>query len=120
MKKTFCALLVLLSLPTWACWSLQGSYAVDGQSWKFSNKVDHHQDYLFSTGPYHIKIRLEPGEIKKSLTVTYEIHERKADKLILVTKGEEEEVIPSRQTEIFAKGEAGQPNTILTLRLRNI
>ena len=48
------------------------------------------------------------------------LKEKKDNKLILVTQGEEEDIHEDKKREIFAKGETGQPNSIITIKLTNI
>jgi hypothetical protein len=120
LKIIISILLVIAALPAFGCWNLQGSYAIDGETYQFANKVDPNKDYLFPAGAFHIKLRLVQHEKKETITLFYEIQERKASKLVLVTKGEEEDILLLRQTDVFAKGELGQPNSILTLKLTHI
>jgi hypothetical protein len=120
LKHVVVIFTLMYAFPLLACWNLQGSYAVDGETYKFSNKVEHNKDYLFTAGAYHIKLRFIPLEKKETLSLSYEIQERKMSGLVLVTKGQEEDVLISKQTDVFAKGEPGQPNTILSFKLTQI
>ena len=105
MKK-FLILLSLFSMNTFAAWQVEVALGVDGQTWKIDNaKFDDGKETAITLGKYLVKMT-----IKKS----------KEENFILVNKGDE--IIESGQAsnEIFAKGEAKQPNTIITLKLKNI
>lgn len=120
MLKNFLALfLCLFSVSAFACWKVTGSFAVDGETWKFENKVEHNKEYIFPVGNYHVKLTFRPQD-KKLVTLTYAVEERKDKKLVLITKGEEVDLKAGEHRDIFAKGEEGQPNSIITVKLTNI
>lgn len=120
MLRSFLAFsLFIFSFSALACWKVNGTFAVDGETWKFDNKVEHNKEYIFPVGNYHVKLTFKPQN-KKLVTLTYAVEERKDKKLVLITKGEEEDLKPGEQRDIFAKGEEGQPNSIITVNLTNI
>ena len=101
-----------------ACWEMKGSIAVDGETFTIQQKVDHAKDYSFPLGNFIFNFKIMAGKAKAH-TLTYSLLEKKQAKLILVTKGEEE-IFEQKTKEIFAKGETGQPNSILTFILNHI
>ncbi len=102
-----------------ACWRAAGSLAVDGESWRFDSKVEHDREYLFPAGTFILKLTVRPAG-KTRATVVYAIHERKDKGLVLVGKGEEADVEAGKPRDIYAKGEPGQPNSIITVKLTDI
>jgi len=116
--KFLAIILVLFSFNAMACWKVDGSLGVDGETFKFNQKFDHGKEYSFPMGSFILNIKLDSGK-DKTHTVRYSIFEKKGTKLNLVTKGDDE-ITEEATKEIFAKGEENQPNTILTLKLNHI
>lgn len=119
MLKFIFALLV--SFPALACTNLfvEGKLAVDGQTWKFSQKLRGiGKEDSFQVGPYIIAMTFTYPE--NSYRVKYKVEEKKGTTLTMVTKGEEDEIEPNQSRDIMAKGETGQPNSIITLKLKDI
>lgn len=114
-------LIMLITFPALACTNLfvEGRLAVDGQTWKFSHK--HRglgKEDTFQAGPYIISMTLTYPE--EGYLVRYKVEEKKGTTLTLVTKGEEDEIELHKSRDIMAKGEPGQPNSIITLKLKDI
>jgi hypothetical protein len=120
LKKLFCLLLLLLSFNALACWKVDGSFAVDGDTWKINNKFEHDKEYIFPMGTFILKLKIKPGKEKEKQTLLYTVHEKKGITLTLVTQGEEEGIKVGESRDVFAKGEEGQPNSIITVKLTNI
>jgi hypothetical protein len=116
--KYFALLLVLVSFSSLACWKMEGSLGVDGETWKLHQKVDHDKDYSFPMGTFILNIKVVQGK-KKSHTVQYSVWEKKGSKMVLVTKGSED-LEEEKSKDIYAKGEPQQPNSIITLKLNHI
>ena len=111
----------LFTVPAFACSNLfvEGSLAVDGQTWKFSRKLRGlAKEDLIPAGPYIIAMTVTHPE--NGLFVKYKVEEKKGTSLVLVTKGEEDELELNKGREIMAKGEQGQPNSIITIKLKDI
>ena len=106
-------------MNVFACWLVEGSLAVDGETFKFTQKIEHKKEYLFPLGNFILKLTLTPQD-KKKTSVKYLVQEKKGIKLDLVTKGDEENLKENIKRDIFARGEEGQPNSIITLKLINI
>lgn len=118
LKLIFTTLLFTLSFSALACWKVEGSVAVDGETYKLHQKVDHNKEYMVPMGNFIFKFTIKPGK-KKIHDIKYVLQEKKGIKLTLVTQGEDE-VIEGGSKEIFAKGEEGQPHSLITLKLRHI
>lgn len=118
LKITTVLLFMIYSLSALACWKVQGTLAVDGEVWKINQKINHDKEYGFPMGPFIYKMTISKGEGKKH-KVVYKLEEKKGLKLELITFGSDE-VEPGNRREIFAKGEKGQPNTIITLKIQDI
>lgn len=116
MKIILIALL-LWTLPALACWRAQGSLAVDGETWKFDQKIEHNKEYLFPMGTFTLKFTVKKK--KGTNTFVYVVQEKKGLTLTNVTMGDEE-VETGKDREIYAKGLEGQPNSIITIKLLNI
>lgn len=120
MLRVFTSLFLLtFSLSVFACWKVEGSFAVDGETWKINQKFEHNKEYIFPAGNFIVKLTIIP-EGKKTSTLKYIVHEKKGTNLILVTKGEEDAIKEGEQRDIYAKGVEGQPNSIITIKLTNI
>lgn len=114
-------LLILISFPALACTVLhvEGNLSVDGQSWKFSRKMRGlGKEDSIPVGPYILSMTLTHPD--KAYLVRYKVEEKKGTTLSLVTKGEEEDVEMNKSREIFARGETSQPNSIITIKLKDI
>lgn len=98
---------------------MEGSFAVDGETWKIDNKVEHNKEHIFPAGNFIVKLTVKPQD-KKLNTVSWVVHEKKGNSLVLVTKGVEEDVVAGKTREIYAKGEEGQPNSIIIITLKDI
>lgn len=119
MLKIFSAFFILLlALPSFACWRAHGNFAVDGETFKFDQKIDHDKEYKFPNSNFILTLTVKPMS-KTMSNLTYKIEEKKGLKLLLVTQGEEE-IKNEKQSDIFAKGEEGQPNSIITIKLNKI
>ncbi len=115
--KFFTVSLLMLNLNAFACWKVDGSLAVDGETWKINQKFEHNKEYIFPMGTFILKLTIKPG---KTQTLVYVVQEKKGTNLTLVTKGEEEEIKVGESRDIYAKGENSQPNSIITVKLTNI
>jgi hypothetical protein len=98
---------------------MEGSFAVDGETWKIDNKVEHNKEHIFPAGNFIVRLTVKPQD-KKLNSLSWTVHERKANSLVLVTKGTEEDIEAGKSREIYAKGEEGQPNSIIIVKLTNI
>lgn len=119
LNKFLILFLFTFSTNVLACWQVDGSLAIDGETFKFNQKVEHKKEYLFPLGNFILKFSLYPVD-KKNTTLKYVVEEKKDMRLQLITKGEEENIKLNKARDIFAKGEEGQPNSIITVVLRNI
>ncbi len=114
-------LLAFISFPALACSNLfvEGSLAVDGQTWKFGHKLRGiGKEDSFQAGPYLIAMTYVYPDT--GYVVRYKVEEKKGTTLTLITKGEEDEIELNKTREIMAKGETGQPNSIIILKLKDI
>jgi hypothetical protein len=111
MLKRLPLLLIFWSLGAFACWKVEGTLAVDGESWKFQQKIDHERTYSFPLGTFILNAKLSKEKI-----LSYEVFEKEGAKRTLVTKGSKTIKENSHQ-DIFAQGEEGQPHSIITLKL---
>lgn len=116
--KFLTLVLVLISFNTFACWKVDGSLGIDGETYTFNQKIDHDKEYSFPMGSFILNLTVASGK-SKTHVVKYSVFEKKGIKLILITK-DEDEVTEGTLKEVYAKGEDGQPNTIITLKLNNI
>jgi hypothetical protein len=121
MLKSITLLFALVTFPALACTNLfvEGKLAVDGQTWKFGQKLRGlGKEDSFQVGPYLIAMTLTFPD--KGYRVRYKIEEKKGLTLTMVTHGEEDEIELNKTRDIMARGLEGQPNSIITLKLKDI
>ncbi len=116
--KYFLLVFLFITQSALACWRAEGTFAVDGETYKFSQKIDHNKEYKFPGSNFILTFTLKPMD-KKNTQITYKIEEKKAQKLVLITKGDDE-LSHGKENELYAKGEEGQPNSIITIKLVDI
>lgn len=119
LKSCLLLFLIAFSASALACWKVEGKFAVDGETWKINQKFEHNKEYIVPAGNFLLKLTLKPQE-KNLSTLSYVVHEKKGVSLTLITQGEEEDIKAGETRDIFAKGEEGQPNSIITVKLINI
>jgi hypothetical protein len=119
LKKLFILTLLSFSLSAFACWKVEGSFAVDGDTWKINQKFNHGQEYSFPMGTFILTMKFR-SEKDKSQTLLYKVQEKKGTTLTLVTEGEEEALKVGETRDVYAKGKEGQPNSIITVKLTDI
>ncbi len=112
--------LVLFSFPAFACLgvNVDGKLAVDGQTWKMNQTLTFGREHAFRMGPYILSMTVTHS--KTDFLVKYKVEEKQGTKLVTVTRGEEGEIDLNASRDIMAKGLEGQPNSIITLQLRDI
>ena len=121
LKTLFLFFVMCVSAQAFACWKVEGSVAIDGETFKIHQKVDHDKEYIMPVGTFIFKMKVSQGKDTKNKkhTLTYSIEEKKNTTLTLVTRGTE--MIKEETTEeIYSKGEEGQPHSIITIKLNNI
>lgn len=118
LKKSIILLGLLLSFNLWACWNVEGEVAVDGETYKINQKFAHDKEYSLPMGSFIFSLKIIPGK-NKTHEIQYKLVEKKKLNLVLITKGDDE-ITEKAQKEIFAKGEEGQPNSIITIKITNI
>lgn len=120
MKILSSLLLIIFALPAFACFNISGKLGVDGETYKIDQKVDLGKDYSVPMGSFIFGFKVLTHEKEKNkFLFVYKLQERKAKSLETVTQGEEE-IDQVRSHEIFAKGEEKQPNSIITIKLKDI
>lgn len=116
--KVLILMLCLLPMSAFSAWQMEVGLGIDGETWKIEqSKFEEAKENIINMGNYVLKMTLKKGTEPKSIDVVYTLHEKKGDNLTLVNKGEEtiEEKLSS---DIYAKGEKNQPNSIITLKLK--
>lgn len=107
---------LLSSFNAFACWKMEGTVAIDGETWKIDQKFDHNKEYIMPMGPFIVKLTVTSASGKKP-GLKYIIQEKKDLKLILVGQGEEKDLAEKIKHDIFAKGDDGRPHSIITIKL---
>jgi hypothetical protein len=118
--KLLLLLLSLFSFQALADWESELTLGIDGETFK-KEKVTfiNAKETSLTLDRFLLKMTLSKAKEEKSVMVKYSLHEKKGEKMTLVTKGEDE-LEDQPTNDIFAKGEKGQPNTILTLKMKQI
>ena len=111
-------ILALFTLPLIASaeWKADLSFGVDGDTWNQQQVVftpGKETAILFSR--HQLKLSLLRNKQEGGVDVTYLVQEKKNNTFVVVAKGTEN-IDDKKQSEIFAKGEPGQPNSIITLK----
>lgn len=120
LKIFLIGLTLLLTLPALACFRMQGDVAVDGETFKIDQKLEHDKQYTLPMGSFIFNLKLTKFKDSKTKHhVKFSLHEKKGTKLILVTDGEED-LEETKSRELYAKGKEGQPNSIINFKLTNI
>lgn len=119
LKKSFLILGLLFSTQLFACVYIDGKVGVNGETHTFNHKVEPAKEFSMPMGSFILTYSIQfPKKTGQSYLFKYKLVEKKSNKLITVTKGEEE-VGMDRGHEIYAKGETGQPNSIINLKLKH-
>lgn len=110
-------LMCLLPLSAFANWTADVTLGVDGETFKSPQvKLLDAKETSVTLGRYILKVTLINSKEEEGLDVTYVLHEQKGKQQQLVSKGNEIIEIGKSASEIFAKGEPKQPNTIITFK----
>ncbi|MFL5783061.1 MAG: hypothetical protein ACJ76H_00545 [Bacteriovoracaceae bacterium] len=112
--------LFFITFPALACsgFLVEGKLSVDGQNWKFNRKFKLGQEEMVPAGPYIVSMTFTYPE--NGYRAKYKIEEKKGTSLVLITRGEEDDLVTGKSRDIFARGETGQPNSIITVQLKEI
>ncbi len=92
--------------------TLAGQVSIDGEDFEFKKKISLGKESVFPMNSFLYKVTVIRLENKK-----YQAKFNLFEKDKLVTKGEE--FITGEGKYIYAKGEQGQPNSIITLKILN-
>lgn len=114
---TFISLLVFAA-NAFACWKVEGDLSVDGETWRINQKFDHGKTYSFPMGSFILDLSLSPQK-EEMARLKFTLHEKKGINRKLVTKGEELLTV-GKLKEVYARGEAGQPHSIISIKITNI
>jgi hypothetical protein len=119
MLKTIIYITLLLSsFDAFSCWNAKGSFSTDGETWEFNQRFEHNKEYILPFRDFLLHLTLV-AKNKKPHFLHYEIKQKKGLKISLVSKGLEEDIQLDQPRDIYAKGETGQPNSIITIKLSN-
>ena len=119
MLKIFAILsLIFLSLPVLACWKIEGTLGIDGENFKFDQKIEHGKEYSLPLGTFIMNLKMNETK-KKKINLSFTVQERKDNKLVLITTGKEI-ISGNKVKDIYAKGEPGQPHSIITIKITHI
>jgi uncharacterized membrane protein YkoI len=120
MKKII-LLFFLFSMNAFADWHAGVALAIDGETWKTDKaKFTNGKETAINLGNYVLKMTIKKSTEDEGLDVAYTVQEKKGEQLILVNKGDDLIEIGRPMNEIYAKGQSKQPNSIITLKLKNI
>lgn len=119
LKKISAIFCLLFSINAFSCWIAEGSFSTDGEVWKFNQKLEHNKEYIIPAGEFAVHLVLIEKNLKPDI-LKYEIKKKKGLRLEVISKGEEEDLELNKARDIFAKGEEGKPNSIITIKLSKI
>lgn len=115
LKIIFLLSTLFFSLSALACLRVEGQLGVDGETHKINQKTELNKEYSLPLGNFIFSFTLKPAEAKKTYEMKFKLEERRANKLITITRGEEE-FEENKAHEVYAKGLEGQPNSIINLK----
>ncbi|HXH31939.1 MAG TPA: hypothetical protein VNJ01_14105 [Bacteriovoracaceae bacterium] len=94
---------------------LEGQVSVDGEDFPIKQSIDLEKEYNLPIGGFVFNFTLKESKNKKHQLI-YHLKEKKSDKLTSVCLGKEY-LTQGVEEKIYAKGEQGQANSILTFKL---
>jgi hypothetical protein len=119
MLKIILGLVLLFNMNSlFACWKIEGSFAVDGETWRIHHKFEDHEEFFLTAHEFILSLSLIKKE-DQTLRLRYKINHKKGSTLSLVSKGEEE-LKEEKNQDIYIKGDKGYPHSIITVKLKNI
>ncbi|HXH32211.1 MAG TPA: hypothetical protein VNJ01_15520 [Bacteriovoracaceae bacterium] len=114
MFKLLLILFVSIS-SSFAGWQLEGQVSIDGEDFPIKQSIELGKEYSSPLGSFVFDYSLKESKNKKYL-ISYHLKEKKGDKLTSVCSGKES-LTQSKEEKVYAKGEPGQANSILTFKL---
>jgi hypothetical protein len=117
MLKLVSIFFIFFSVSALACWRLEGTFAVDGQEWNISQKIEINKEQSFGFDFFILNVKIIKEKQNKILH--YSIYLKQNLDLQLVSQGEEE-IENKKMKTIFAKGKEKHPHSIINLKLTNI
>lgn len=119
MLKIILGLVLFFNVNSlFACWKIEGSFSVDGETWRIHHKFEDNKDFFLTAHEFILSLSLLKKE-DKNVRLSYKIKHKKGTKLSLVSEGEEE-LTEEKNQDIYIKGDKGYPHSIITVKLRNI
>jgi hypothetical protein len=117
--KALIALICLFSINAIAGWQTEVSLGIDGETWKIQQAhFTPDKEETLNFGSYILKMTIKKSSQENGLDVIYSLLQKKGEKTLLITKGED--IIEEKsKSEIFAKGQPSQPHSIITLKFKN-
>ena len=92
----------------------QGQVSVDGEDHKFNEAVTTDKEHSIKLGNYTYKVKLGAAKNNKH-SVSFSLYESTQKGPVLVTTGEE--MISEKSEDFYLKGQPGQANTIITMKV---
>jgi hypothetical protein len=119
MLKIILSLVLLFNVNSlFACWRLNGSFALDGETWKIHHKFKDNEEFFLTAHEFILTLSLVEKE-NKPLKLRYKINHKQGITLSLVSEGEEE-LHEKKSQDIYIKGGKGYPHSIITVKLKKI
>lgn len=91
---------------------IKGEVSVDGEDLPFQQEVQLEKEYSLTLKSYTLNFTIFPAKDKDKFKLNYTLKEKN----VFITIGTDT-LTMSKAKRIYAKGEQGQPNTILTFHL---
>lgn len=119
MKICFFLLMLMFSLSSWANWHAEVALGIDGETWKIERETfQDGKEGTLDIGNYVLKMTLKKTKEPNEVDLKYTVHEKKGEKLTLINKGQDT-LNEKKTNDIYAKGEPGQPHSIITIKFQN-
>lgn len=111
-------LLAFLTFPAMSMtqWKADLGLSIDGENLKREKIVfNPGKENTIELSRYQLKLSLQKNKQEGGVDVTYSLQEKKAKDMVIIARGTEN-IDDSKAAEIYAKGETGQPNSIITFK----
>ena len=123
MKKIIFGILLLNSIPLWACWNLNGSFNVNGKKLQIQQKVNHDKSYSFQNGELIVHVKLPskfslPDQVKdkkEAQLIQVELVQKQGVTLKTLSKAE---VIVLGENEAWMTKKDTKTNDFTEIKLR--
>lgn len=116
MMKALILTFLVFPLLSFAQWKTDLSLSIDGETWKKAQvELNQDKESVIDFSRHQLKLSLQRNKQEGGVDVAYLIQAKGTKGVVTIAKGTEN-IDDSKASEIYAKGEPGQPNSIITFK----